>query len=404
MIKSDTIKAKYSLIKSRFDERGRRQWAAIEAKSIGRGGISLVSAATGLSRTTVTYAIKEIEGGEGKQVGIERIRRVGGGRKRLTEKEPKLLESLEKLVEPITRGDPESPLRWTCKSTRNLAEELKAQGYQVGDRKVAHLLRELNYSLQANRKTKEITSHPGRNAQFEHINKLIGLFQSKGQPVISVDAKKRELIGDFKNAGKEWHRKKSPEEVRMYDFKDKELGHGIPYGVYDIVANKGWVSVGIDGNTAEFACETIRQWWDKMGTQEYKGASELLITADGGGSNGSRNRLWKVGIQKIADETGLKISICHFPPGTSKWNKIEHRMFCHITQNWRGRPLVSHEAMVSLIGGTTTRKGLKIKALLDENKYDTGKKISDAELSGLNLARDDFYGEWNYTISPRKIH
>jgi hypothetical protein len=346
--------------------------------------------------------MKEIEDGESKQVDNERVRRVGGGRKRLTVKEPKLLESLEKLVEPITRGDPESPLRWTCKSTRNLAEELKAEGYQVGDRKVAQLLRELNYSLQANRKTKEIVSHPDRNAQFEHINKLIGLFQSKGHPVIFVDAKKRELIGDFKNAGKEWRRKKEPEKVRMYDFKDKELGHGIPYGVYDIAANKGWVSVGIDGNTAEFACETIRQWWNKMGVQEYEGASELFITADGGGSNGSRNRLWKVGIQKIADDTGLKISICHFPPGTSKWNKIEHRMFCHITQNWRGRPLVSHETMVSLIGGTTTRKGLKIKALLDKNKYDTGKKISDAELSRLNLMQDNFYGAWNYTISPRK--
>lgn len=402
MITADIIKAKYHLIKRRFDERSRRQWAAIEAKSIGRGGISMISAATGLSRTTVTSAIKEIEEDEDKKSDIERIRRPGGGRKLLTEKEPKLLESLEKLVEPITRGDPESPLRWTCKSTRKLADELKMQGYKVGDRKVAQLLRELNYSLQANRKTKEITSHPDRNAQFEHINELTELFQSKGQPVISVDAKKRENIGDFKNTGKEWRQKKRPEKVRMYDFKDKKLGHGIPYGVYDIAANNGWVSVGIDGNTAEFACETIRQWWKKMGVQEYKDAAELLITADGGGSNGSRNRLWKVCIQKLAEETGLKISICHFPPGTSKWNKIEHRMFCHITQNWRGKPLVSHEAMVSLIGGTTTRRGLKIESLLDENKYETGIKISDKELAGLNLARDDFYGEWNYTISPRK--
>ena len=235
------------------------------------------------------------------------------------------------------------------------------------------------------------------------INKLIGLFQSKGQPVISVDAKKRELIGDFKNAGKEWHRKKSPEEVRMYDFKDKELGHGIPYGVYDVVANKGWVSVGIDGNTAEFACETIRQWWDKMGTQEYKGASELLITADGGGSNGSRNRLWKVGSQKIADETGLNISICHFPPGTSKWNKIEHRMFSYITQNWRGKPLVSREVLVNLIGNTTTKNGLKIKSQLDKNKYTTGIKISDKELDNLNIEMDSFHGEWNYKIIPKRI-
>ena len=402
MITLDIVRSKYNLIKSRFDERRRRQWAAIEAKSIGHGGITLVSNATGLSRTTITAAMKEIEGDEDKNACIEKIRRPGGGRKHLTEKEPELLERLEKLLEPVTRGDPESPLRWTCKSTRKLADELKKQGYQIGDRKVAHLLRELNYSLQSNRKTKEITSHPDRNAQFEHINKLTKLFQSKDLPVISVDAKKRELIGDFKSSGKEWRQKKNPEKVRMYDFKDKELGHGIPYGVYDITANKGWVSVGIDGNTAEFACETIRQWWRKMGIQEYSEATELLITADGGGSNGSRNRLWKVCIQKFADESGLKISVCHFPPGTSKWNKIEHRMFCHITQNWRSKPLVSHEAMVSLIGGTTTRKGLTIEALLDKNKYETGIKISDEELAGLNLQRDDFHGEWNYSISPRK--
>lgn len=402
MITMDMIKSKYNLIKSRFDERGRRQWAAIEAKSIGRGGITLVSNSTGLSRTTITAAINEIEGDKDKKAGIKKIRRPGGGRKLLIEKEPSLLENLEKLVEPVTRGDPESPLRWTCKSTRKLADELNKQGYKVGDRKVAQLLHELNYSLQANRKVKEITSHPDRNAQFEHINRLTGLFQSKGQPVISVDAKKRELIGDFKNSGKEWRQKNNPEKVRMYDFKDKELGHGIPYGVYDITVDKGWVSVGSDGNTAEFACETIRQWWIRMGVQAYKDATELLITADGGGSNGSRNRLWKVCIQKLADEFGLKISICHFPPGTSKWNKIEHRMFSHITQNWRGRPLVSHEAMVSLIGGTRTRKGLKIEALLDENKYETGIKISDKELSGLNLERDNFHGEWNYSISPRK--
>jgi transposase len=402
MITMDVIKSKYNLIKSRFDERSRRQWAAIEAKSIGRGGITLVSNSTGLSRTTITAAINEIDGDKDKKAGIKKIRRPGGGRKLLIEKEPSLLENLEKLVEPVTRGDPESPLRWTCKSTRKLADELNKQGYKVGDRKVAQLLHELNYSLQANRKVKEITSHPDRNAQFEHINKLTGLFQSKGQPVISVDAKKRELIGDFKNSGREWRQKNNPEKVRMYDFKDKELGHGIPYGVYDITVDKGWVSVGSDGNTAEFACETIRQWWIKMGVQAYKDATELLITADGGGSNGSRNRLWKVCIQKLADEFGLKISVCHFPPGTSKWNKIEHRMFSHITQNWRGRPLVSHEAMVSLIGGTRTRKGLKIEALLDENKYETGIKISDKELSGLNLERDDFHGEWNYSISPRK--
>jgi hypothetical protein len=306
------------------------------------------------------------------------------------------------LVEPVTRGDPESPLRWTCKSTRKLAEELQRQGYKIGDRKVADLLHELNYSLQSNRKSREITSDPDRNAQFEYINNLTELFLSRGQPVISVDAKKRELIGDFKNTGKEWHPKGRPERVRMYDFKDEQLGHGVPYGVYDIAANRGWVAVGIDGNTAEFACETIRQWWKRMGLHAYKNASELLITADGGGSNGSRNRLWKVCIQRIADEIRLTISVCHFPPGTSKWNKIEHRMFCHITQNWRGKPLVSHEAMVSLIGGTTTRKGLKVEASLDENKYETGIKVSDEEIESLNLKKAEFHGEWNYLISPRR--
>ncbi len=397
----DMIKGKYDLVKRRFDEKGRRQWAAIEAKALGRGGVTLISRATGLSRTTVVSGIKEIEG---IHTDTERIRQKGGGRKRITENEPGLLEDIEKLVEPVTRGDPESPLRWTCKSTRKLAEELKKQGYKIGDRKVAHLLHELSYSLQANRKTREMTSHPDRNAQFAYINQLTGLFQSKGQPVISVDAKKRELIGDFKNGGKEWRSKGRPEEVRMYDFKDEQLGHGIPYGVYDIAANKGWIAVGMDGNTAEFACETIRQWWKRMGARVYKNASELLITADGGGSNGSRNRLWKVCIQNIADEIGLKISVCHFPPGTSKWNKIEHRMFCHITQNWRGKPLVSHEAMVSLIGSTTTRKGLKIEARLDEKKYETGIKVSDEEIDSLNLKRAEFHGEWNYSISPRKMH
>lgn len=401
MASADMIKKKYDIIKSRFDEKVRRQWAAVEAKSIGRGGITLVSKATGLSRTTITAGIREIGNDE---EDIKRIRRPGGGRKRITEKEPKLLECLENLVDPVTRGDPESPLRWTCKSTRKLAEELKNQGFKIGDRKVAQLLHDLNYSLQANRKSRELTSNPDRNAQFEYINNLTKEFQIKGLPVISVDAKKRELIGDFKNAGKEWHPKKTPEKVRMYDFKDKTLGHGIPYGVFDIADNSGWVSVGIDGNTAQFACETIRLWWIKMGVHTYKNATKLLITADGGGSNGSRNRLWKVCIQKIADEFRLKISICHFPPGTSKWNKIEHRMFSYITQNWRGRPLVSHEAMISLIGNTTTRKGLRVKAHLDENEYKTGIKISDDEMEKLNMKRADFHGEWNYSFSPRNTH
>ena len=393
------IRSKFELIKTRFDEKNRRHWAAVEAKAIGRGGITLVSKATGLSRTTITAGIREISG---FSENCKRVRRPGGGRRRIADREPELMSCLENLVAPVTRGDPESPLRWTCKSTRNLADELKKHGFDIGYRKVAQLLRELNYSLQANRKSRELTSHPDRNAQFEHISNLTKIFQSAGEPVISVDAKKRELIGDFKNVGKEWRPKGSPEKVRMYDFKDKDLGHGIPYGVYDIADNSGRVSVGTDGSTAQFACETIRQWWMRMGTHEHGDASELLITADGGGSNGSRNRLWKVCIQKIADEFGLEISICHFPPGTSKWNKIEHRMFSHITQNWRGRPLVSHETMVSLIGSTTTRKGLKIEAHLDKNEYKTGIRITDKEIERLNMERADFHGEWNYKISPRK--
>jgi DNA-binding transcriptional regulator GbsR (MarR family) len=401
MITTDLINSKYPLIKRRLDEKTRRLWAAIEANSIGRGGITVVSNATGLSRTTITAAIKELDEAE-ESVG--KIRRPGGGRRRLTETEPALLEDLEKWLEPVTRGDPESPLRWTCKSTRKLAAELEKQGYRSSDRKVSQLLRQLNYRLQSNRKTTEITSHPDRNLQFEQINNMTGLFQSKGQPVISVDAQKRERIGDFKNAGKEWRPKKTPEKVRRYDFKDEELGHGSPSGVYDITANKGWGSVGIDGNTAELACETIRHWWNKMGVRHDNHAEELLITADGGGSNGSRNRLWKVCLQKLADEAGLKIAVCHFPPGTSKWNKIEHRRFCQITPNWRGKPLVSHETMVSLSGGTTTRKGLKIEAHLDGNKYETGIKISDQELAGLNLERNIFHGEWNYFSSPRTRH
>ena len=403
MVNIETIRSKYEPLKKIMDERTRRIWAAGEAKAIGWGGISTVATATGMSRTTITGAMKELTALiEGKEVKTAKIRRSGGGRKRLIEKDPAIIRDLELLLEPDIRGDPESPLRWTCKSTRKLAEELKKQGHRIGERKVAQLLYDLGYSLQSNRKTKEGASHPDRDAQFKYIYSKIKTFQDRGQPVISVDAKKKELIGDFKNAGREWRPKGEPEEVRVYDFKDKSRGKGTPYGVYDVTSNQGWVSVGTDHDTAEFACETISRWWRKMGSQRYENATDLLIMADGGGSNGSRVRLWKVSLQKIADETQLNISVCHFPPGTSKWNKIEHRMFCHITQNWRGRPLVSHEIMVNLIGSTTTGKGLKIRAELDENEYQTGIKVSDKEMADVNIERDDFHGEWNYKICPRK--
>ncbi|MCP5049140.1 MAG: ISAzo13 family transposase [bacterium] len=389
------MKNKYEPLRYLLDERGRRLWSAGEAKEIGWGGISLVAKATGLSRSTIMTGIKEINTiSEGKTIGLDpgRVRRTGGGRKSLEDKDSTLLEDLEKLLEPVTRGDPECTLRWSCKSTGKLAAELNRQGHQISARKVSQLLHRLGYSLQSNRKTKEGGLHSDRNAQFEYINNQTQLFQSGGAPAISVDTKKKELIGDFKNGGREWCRKCNPEQVRVYDFPniiEKESGHykGIPYGVYDVTANQGWVSVGNDHDTAEFACEAIRRWWFKMGRSEYKDATELLIMADGGGSNGVRSRLWKACLQELANKTGLQISVCHFPPGTSKWNKIEHRMFCHITQNWCGKPLVSHETMVSLIGSTTTRKGLKIRAELDDNQYEIGIKVPDEELANINIKK-----------------
>ncbi len=410
MEKLEAVKNKYEPLRYLLDERARRLWAAGEAKELGWGGVSLVAKATGLSRTTITTGMKEINAiSEGKDIGLEAnmVRRNGGGRKSLEEKDSTLLQDLEKLLEPVTRGDPKSALRWTCKSTGKLAAELNRQCHKIGARKVSQLLHKLGYSLQSNRKTKEGGLHSDRNAQFEYINKQTQLFQSRGHPAISVDTKKKELIGDFKNGGREWHRKGNPEQVRVYDFpnkKEKESGKykGIPYGVYDVTTNQGWVSVGTDHDTAEFACETIQRWWFNMGRPEYKEATELLIMADGGGSNGVRTRLWKVCLQELANKIGLQISVCHFPPGTSKWNKIEHRMFCHITQNWRGKPLVSHETMVKLIGSTTTGKGLKIMAELNDNQYETGIKISDEELANINIKRATFHGEWNYQISPQE--
>jgi hypothetical protein len=398
-----TVREKFELLSPAMTERMRRHWAACEALALGRGGITLVAEATGLSRTTITAGIREL--GQATQadqpLGPERSRRPGGGRSFLEQGDATLIRDLELLVDPTTRGDPMSPLRWTCKSTRQLAEALQGQGHTVSHQSVATLLHHIGYSLQANRKTKEGSSHPDRNAQFEFINRQVLAFQKAGQPVVSVDTKKKENLGDFKNNGQEWQPEGQPEEVRAKDFPDKRLGKAIPYGVYDLTCDQGWVSVGIGHDTARFAVETIRRWRAEMGTRSYPEADRLLITADGGGSNGHRIRLWKVALQELATEAGLKISVCHFPPGTSKWNKIEHRMFCHITKNWRGRPLTSRAVVVNLIGSTTTDTGLTIHAELDEGEYPTGIKVSDEELAGVRIKRNKFHGEWNYTIFPK---
>jgi hypothetical protein len=400
------IGVKYQQLAPYLTERARRLWAATEASSLGRGGISAVASATGLSRATIHSGLGELQAAAASTVATEagpRVRRCGGGRKRLTASDQTLLDDLESLVEPVTRGDPESPLRWTCKSTSKLAAELQAQGHQVSPRTVYSLLGQLGYSLQANRKTREGSGHPDRDAQFRHIAALVTRFQAEGQPVISVDTKKKELVGAFYNKGREWYPKGQPEPVAVHDFVDPELGKVIPYGVYDMAANQGWVSVGIDHDTAAFAVATIRQWWHGMGRLLYPQATALLVTADGGGSNGSRIRLWKFELQRVADELGLTIHVCHFPPGTSKWNKIEHRMFCHISQNWRGRPLTSREVVVNLISQTTTAQGLEIQAALDEGRYPTGVTVPDELFDALAVERDEFHGDWNYRIKPRSI-
>ena len=395
------IRRKYRSLAVEMDERIRRQWAAAEARELGYGGVSAVARATGLSRTTITTGRRELKlPAKKRAVEAERIRRPGGGRRRATDNDPELIEALEALIEPMTRGDPESPLRWTCKSTYRLAEELTQQDHPIGPRTVAKLLRESGYSLQANRKTREGKQHPDRNAQFEYINEQVQLFQKRRKPTISVDTKKKELVGDFANRGREWRPEGKPEEVRVHDFKDKELGKAIPYGVYDMIHNEGWVSVGIDHDTARFAARSIHQWWEEMGEKRFPRARHLLITADGGGSNSHRSRLWKIALQELANEIDLKLSVCHLPPGTSKWNKIEHRLFSFITHNWRGKPLVSRQAIVELIGSTTTRKGLVVRAALDTHAYETGIKVSDAELANVKLTRHDFHGDWNYTIKP----
>jgi hypothetical protein len=399
-----SVRQKFDLLRPIMTERMRRQWAASEALALPRGGMTLVAQATGLSRTTIWAGVRELQNPSASPRRVNdprRSRREGGGRHLVEVNDPRLPKDLERLVDPATRGDPISPLRWTCKSTRKLADELQRRGHDVSHQTVALLLQASGYSLQSNRKTREGGSHPDRNAQFEFINARVLSFQKRKQPVISVDTKKKEQIGDFKNNGEEWQPEGQPEEVRAKDFLDKRLGKVVPYGLYDQTLNKGWVSVGIDHDTAEFATETIRRWWKEMGRPTYRAAKELLITADGGGSNGTRNRLWKVCLQHLADETGLQIGVCHFPPGTSKWNKIEHRMFCHITQNWRGRPLTSRAVVVNLIGNTRTSTGLEIHSELDENEYPTGMKVTDEELGGVRMKKNRFHGEWNYTILPR---
>ena len=394
----EKIRKKYERLSGVLDERSRRVWASAEAEALGYGGQSIVAKATGLSRMTFYSQNLNNSNENNSTPPHPRIRKDGGGRKKLTQREPKLLSALEALVEPTTRGDPENSLRWTCLSTRQLAAALEKQGYRIGRQTVAYLLDELGYSLQGNQKTKEGSGHPDRDAQFRYIHDQVESFQRRGQPVASVDTKKKELVGDFKNGGKEWRPKGDPEPVRVYDFVDKLLGKANPYGVYDPTANEGWVSVGVDHDTAEFAVESLRRWWAHMGCARYPMAKQLLVTADGGGSNGSRVRLWKVALQQLADQTGLDISVCHFPPGTSKWNKIEHRMFSYISMNWRGKPLISHEVIVNLIATTTTRKGLKIEAEIDRNIYTKGIHVPEEELEKLHIERASFHGEWNYTI------
>jgi hypothetical protein len=400
------IRRKFRSLDPVMDERVRRQWAASEVMSLGWGGACAVAAATGMSRSTIRAGCRELL--EREKVGavapVAGIRRPGGGGKPLSQTDPALAGALEELIEPMTRGDPMSPLRWTLKSTRRLAVELTRRGHPVSARTVAAILKDNDYSLQGNRKTLEGGKHVDRDTQFGHINSRAMAMQARGQPVVSVDAKKKELVGDFKNDGKEWHRKGKPKEVKVYDFVDKapDKGRVTPYGVYDLTANEGWISVGTDHDTARFAAQTILKWWKEMGQARYPRATELLITADGGGSNSSRCRLWKIALQELADATGLTLHVSHFPPGTSKWNKIEHRLFCHVTQNWRGEPLISHELIVKLIGNTTTSTGLKVKAALDTDRYQSGIKVTDEELAAVRIKRDDFHGEWNYSILPNQ--
>ena len=396
----DAIRARYERLAPELDERGRRLFAANEALSAGTGGVTAASLATGLARSTIGRGIAELRAGATLPDG--RVRRPGGGRKRAVEHQPKLLSALQDLIDSATRGDPETPLRWVSRSQRQIVKALTALGFEVSMKLVGGLLRQLGYSCQANRKTLEGTSHPDRNAQFEHINATVKAAIAAGEPAISVDTKKKELVGDFKNGGKELHPKGKPERVRVHDFEIESLGKVAPYGVYDIAANKGWINLGIDSDTAAFAVESIRRWWQRLGQPRYPNAKRLTITADCGGSNGVRVRLWKRELQRFADETGLAVTVTHLPPGTSKWNKIEHRLFAYISQNWRGKPLVSHQVIVQLISATTTETGLTVTCDIDGNLYPKGVTVTDAEIAAINITRNDFHGDWNYTISPRQ--
>lgn len=400
MSDEETIRRRFELLSPYLDERTRRLMAAAEAQTMGFGGISLVARATGMARETIRRGIEELKAPAGSHSGG--IRRPGGGRKKTVDSDPTLKEDLEKLINPTERGDPESPLRWTSKSVRHLAKELKRMGHQTSHKMVAEMLHDLGYSLQGNRKTLEGSSHPDRDAQFEHINRQAQEYFATSDPVISVDTKKKELVGEFKNGGREWRPQGMAEKVKVHDFMEPELGRAIPYGVYDMSTNSGWVSVGIDNDTSSFAVETIRRWWQSMGSERYPNAERLFITADGGGSNGARVRLWKLELQALSDELGIPISVSHFPPGTSKWNKIEHRLFSFISQNWRGKPLISHEVIVNLIASTTTETGLQVRAELDTGTYPAGRKVSEKEVAEIDLRRDIFHGEWNYTIFPRQ--
>jgi Rhodopirellula transposase DDE domain len=402
VVDEGAIAERYRLLSAQgvLDERGRRLWAAAEARSAGRGGIAAVVRATGISESTVLRGLADLGSGELPRPG--KVRR-HPGRVPILEREPGLAEDLERLVDPVTRGDPESPLRWTSKSAAKLAGALGELGHRVSDRTVLRLLKAIGYSLQANQKTREGAQHPDRDAQFEHINRTVAEAIAAGEPAISIDSKKRELVGDFKAVGRELEPTGRPVEVRTHDFKDKELGHAIPYGVLDLASDEGWVSVGVDGNTAEFAVNSILGWWEHLGRERYPDAKTLTITADCGGANSHRTRLWKRELQRLADATGLRIVVCHFPPGTSKWNRIEHRLFSFMSLNWRGKPLISHEVIINLIAGTTTSTGLKVYAQLDERRYPTRIEVTDEQLAAVNIERHSFHGEWNYSIIPSVI-
>lgn len=396
------IENKYQHLSPLLNERSRRLWAATEADALGYGGILALHRATGLSQNTIRAGLKELSVDSTEVLAPERIRQVGGGRKRVEEQDSSILEALDNLVETTSRGDPECPLRWTCKSVNHLADALQNQGYRVCAMTVYTLLVEMGYSLQSNRKTQEGQHHPDRDEQFQQIARQVKAFQRQHRPVISIDTKKKENLGQFKNGGQEWQPKGEPIAVKTHDFPDKTKGKAIPYGIYDLTQNQGWVNVGIDHDTAEFAVASIRRWWQQLGVAQYRRSKHLLITADCGGSNGYRNRLWKLKLQEFADETGLTLHVCHFPPGTSKWNKIEHRLFCHITTNWRGQPLTSLETVINLISNTTTQAGLEVHAQLDDNLYPTGIQVSDEQFNAIHIERCRFHGEWNYRIVPRK--